>query len=63
MILYSCGISQQSTEYHWEKVNLLLEFGAWMYFNNLPTSEARLQVQWAIDVILHLGPNQSTEPG
>ncbi|KAM4729450.1 cilia- and flagella-associated protein 46 [Anableps anableps] len=51
-----------STESERQKVNLLLEFGAWLYCHNFPTFEAQLQVQWAIDILLHLGPKQATEP-
>ncbi|MEQ2283475.1 hypothetical protein AMECASPLE_011672, partial [Ameca splendens] len=54
--------SLKSTESQWQKVSLLLEFGAWLYCHNFPTSEAQLQVQWAIDILLHLGSEQATEP-
>ncbi|XP_038140005.1 cilia- and flagella-associated protein 46 [Cyprinodon tularosa] len=50
-----------STESQWQKVEFLLEFGEWLYCHNFPTSEAQNQVQLAID-ILHLGPEQASEP-
>ncbi|XP_035982462.1 cilia- and flagella-associated protein 46 [Fundulus heteroclitus] len=51
-----------STESEGHKVNLLLEFGAWLYYHNFTTSEAQLPVQYAIDILLHLGPEKEPEP-
>ncbi|XP_043992577.1 cilia- and flagella-associated protein 46 isoform X2 [Gambusia affinis] len=51
-----------SKEFEWQKVNLLLEFGGWLYFHNFPKSDAQLQVQWAIDILLHLEQKQEATP-
>ncbi|XP_034040296.1 cilia- and flagella-associated protein 46 [Thalassophryne amazonica] len=48
-----------SADTQWQKVNLLLEFGAWLYSNNFPKQDAQHQVQWAIDVFLHLETEQA----
>uniref|UniRef100_A0A087XKH0 Cilia and flagella associated protein 46 n=1 Tax=Poecilia formosa TaxID=48698 RepID=A0A087XKH0_POEFO len=48
-----------SKEFEWQKVNLLLEFGGWLYSHNFPKSDAQLPVQWAIDILLHLEPNKA----
>ncbi|KAK2823968.1 hypothetical protein Q5P01_021143 [Channa striata] len=62
------SITQQLTSYQksitsvlcadtpWQKVSRLLEFGEWLYCHNFPTADAQHQVQWAIDILLHLGP-------
>ncbi|XP_026212735.1 cilia- and flagella-associated protein 46 isoform X2 [Anabas testudineus] len=42
-----------------QKVSLLLEFGAWLYCHNFPKANAQHQVQWAIDILLHLEPGQT----
>ncbi|XP_077350768.1 cilia- and flagella-associated protein 46 isoform X2 [Festucalex cinctus] len=69
--LCSCNLTQQLTCYQksvtslmseenqWQKVSFLLSFGAWMYCHNMSTEEAQLQVQWAIDILLHLETEQS----
>ncbi|XP_032397492.1 cilia- and flagella-associated protein 46 isoform X2 [Etheostoma spectabile] len=43
-----------NVETQWQKVNLLLEFGEWLYCHNFPKDNAQHQVQWAIDILLHL---------
>lgn len=48
----------QSTKTRWQKVNLMLEFGEWLYCHNFPKARAQHQVQWAIDTILQLEPEQ-----
>lgn len=53
----------QSTETQWQKVNLLLEFAEWLYCHNFPKSNAQNQVQWAIDILLHLEPEQTEAAG
>ncbi|XP_071337384.1 cilia- and flagella-associated protein 46 isoform X2 [Trachinotus anak] len=50
--------SLSSTESRWQKVNLMLEFGEWLYCHNFPKANAHHQVQWAIDILLHLEPEQ-----
>nr|XP_029134601.1 cilia- and flagella-associated protein 46 [Labrus bergylta] len=41
-----------SAETQLQKVNLLLEFGEWLYFHNFPKTDAEQHVQWAIDILL-----------
>ncbi|XP_069395061.1 cilia- and flagella-associated protein 46 isoform X1 [Paralichthys olivaceus] len=48
-----------SSETQWQKVNLLLEFGEWLYCHNFPKANAQHQVEWAIDILLHLEPEQA----
>ncbi|XP_058493509.1 cilia- and flagella-associated protein 46-like [Solea solea] len=51
-----------STETQWQKVDLILEFGQWLYFHNFPEASAQHQVQWAIDILLHLDPEPEPDP-
>ncbi|KAK1905958.1 Cilia- and flagella-associated protein 46, partial [Dissostichus eleginoides] len=44
--------SLSSAETQWQKANLLLEFGEWLYCHNFPKADAHHQVQWAIDILL-----------
>ncbi|XP_010783908.1 protein CFAP46-like, partial [Notothenia coriiceps] len=44
--------SLTSAETQWQKANLLLEFGEWLYCHNFPKADAHHQVQWAIDLLL-----------
>ncbi|XP_034078590.1 LOW QUALITY PROTEIN: cilia- and flagella-associated protein 46 [Gymnodraco acuticeps] len=44
--------SLSSAETQWQKANLLLEFGEWLYCHNFPKADAHHQVQWAIDLLL-----------
>ncbi|XP_047458245.1 cilia- and flagella-associated protein 46 isoform X2 [Mugil cephalus] len=46
--------SLTSTETQRQKVSILLEFGAWLHCHNFPKADAQQQVQWAIDILLHL---------
>ncbi|XP_061546899.1 cilia- and flagella-associated protein 46 isoform X4 [Phycodurus eques] len=69
--LCSCNVTQQLTCYQksvtslmseenqWQKVGFLLAFGAWLYCHNLSIEDAQHQVQWAIDILLHLETEQS----
>ncbi|XP_057703978.1 cilia- and flagella-associated protein 46 isoform X1 [Corythoichthys intestinalis] len=69
--LCSCNETQQMTCYQksvtslmseenqWQKVSFLLAFGAWLYCHNMSAEEAQHQVQWAIDILLHLATGQS----
>ncbi|XP_077469731.1 cilia- and flagella-associated protein 46 [Stigmatopora argus] len=73
--LCSCNKTQQMTCYQksvtslmseenqWQKISFLLAFGAWLYCHNMSTEEAQHQVQWAIDILLHLGTGQSEKSG
>ncbi|XP_035810814.2 cilia- and flagella-associated protein 46 isoform X2 [Amphiprion ocellaris] len=54
--------SLTSTESRWQKVSILLEFGEWLYRHNFPKADAQHQVQWAIDILLHLEPEQRGGP-
>ncbi|KAF3708572.1 Cilia- and flagella-associated protein 46 [Channa argus] len=45
----------------WQQVSLLLEFGAWLYCHNFPKADAQHQVQWAIDLLLHMEPESTGE--
>nr|XP_055025478.1 cilia- and flagella-associated protein 46 isoform X3 [Misgurnus anguillicaudatus] len=38
--------------YQWQKVELLLEFGEWLYFTHFPETDARLQIDRAIDTLM-----------
>ncbi|KAM4591923.1 cilia- and flagella-associated protein 46-like [Odontesthes bonariensis] len=51
--------SLMSAETRWQKVSLLLEFAEWLYCNNFPKADARVQVQSAIDILLQPGPEQA----
>lgn len=46
-----------------EKVSLLLELGAWLYCHNFPKADAQHQVQWAIDILLHVEPEHTEGAG
>ncbi|XP_031140179.1 cilia- and flagella-associated protein 46 isoform X1 [Sander lucioperca] len=48
-----------NVETQWQKANLLLEFGEWLYCHNFPKGNAQHQVQWAIDILLHLETEQA----
>ncbi|XP_076830740.1 cilia- and flagella-associated protein 46 isoform X3 [Brachyhypopomus gauderio] len=42
----------QSAESQWQKVDILLEFGQWLYCNHYPVVDAQQQIQQAIDILL-----------
>ncbi|KAM6956181.1 cilia- and flagella-associated protein 46 [Aplochiton taeniatus] len=48
-------------EGQWQKVDYLLEFGGWLYCQSFPIADAEHQIQWAIDILLHMGTEQ-TQP-
>ncbi|XP_041867180.1 cilia- and flagella-associated protein 46 isoform X2 [Melanotaenia boesemani] len=54
--------SLMSTESQWQKVSILLEFAEWLFCHDLPKVDARLHVQWAIDILLQLQPKQVGKP-
>ncbi|GAA6097380.1 cilia- and flagella-associated protein 46 isoform X2, partial [Tachysurus ichikawai] len=49
----------QSSDSQWQKVNLLLEFAEWLYSNNFPVTDAQIQTQLAIDILLSSGLDTS----
>ncbi|XP_044228761.1 cilia- and flagella-associated protein 46 isoform X1 [Thunnus albacares] len=51
-----------SAETQCQKVSLLLEFGEWLYCHNFPKANAQHQVQWAIDILLHMETKQAEGP-
>ncbi|XP_061818672.1 cilia- and flagella-associated protein 46 isoform X2 [Nerophis lumbriciformis] len=69
--LSSCDVKQQlncfqksltsllSEENQWQKVGFMLQFGAWLYSHNISKEDAQHQVQWAIDILLHLETEKS----
>ncbi|XP_074531827.1 cilia- and flagella-associated protein 46 isoform X2 [Halichoeres trimaculatus] len=44
--------SEQSAETRCQKVDLLLEFGEWLFCHNFPKADAQQHVQWAVDILL-----------
>lgn len=42
-----------------QKCEILLEFAEWLYYNNFPLTEAQLQTQSAIDILLSTGVEAS----
>lgn len=40
-------------------MNLLLEFAEWLYSNNFPVTDAQIQTQLAIDILLSSGLDTS----
>lgn len=53
----------QSPETQWQKANVLLEFGEWLYRHNFSKSSAQQQVQWAIDIVLQQEPETREAAG
>ncbi|XP_066549340.1 cilia- and flagella-associated protein 46 [Amia ocellicauda] len=47
-------LSLQKPESAWQKVDCLLEFGQWLYCNQFPITDALHQIEWAIDILLHM---------
>ncbi|XP_041803927.1 cilia- and flagella-associated protein 46 [Chelmon rostratus] len=48
-----------SVETQRQKVGLLLEFGEWLYCHNFPKADAQHQIQWAVDILLHMETEQA----
>ncbi|CAL8299481.1 unnamed protein product [Merluccius merluccius] len=48
-------------EGRWQKADLLLGFGEWLYSQNQPLQTAKHHLHWAIDLLLHLDPEQAEE--
>ncbi|RXN24229.1 cilia- and flagella-associated 46 isoform X2 [Labeo rohita] len=36
----------------WQKVDVLLDFGEWLYLTHFPVTDARLHIEWAVDILL-----------
>lgn len=53
----------QSAETRWQKAVILLEFGEWLYQQNLPEDDGQLQVHLAIDLLLQKESDQTAEAG
>ncbi|XP_029553954.1 cilia- and flagella-associated protein 46 isoform X5 [Salmo trutta] len=47
-----------SVKSQWQKADFLLEFGEWLYCQNFPLADAQHQIQWAIDILLHMITDQ-----
>lgn len=56
-------ICEQSVETQWLKVSLLSEFGEWLYCHNFPKADGQHQVQWAVDILLHMETEQAAGAG
>ncbi|XP_070834007.1 cilia- and flagella-associated protein 46 [Chaetodon trifascialis] len=48
-----------SVESQRQKVSLLLEFGEWLYCHDFPKADAHHQIQWAVDILLHMETEQA----
>ncbi len=35
-----------------QKVDVLLEFGEWLYLTHFPLTDVRFQIEWAVDMLL-----------
>lgn len=57
------SICEQSVDTQWQKVSLLLEFGEWLYCRNFPRADGQHQVQWAVDILLHMETQQADGAG
>ncbi|XP_062851474.1 cilia- and flagella-associated protein 46 [Trichomycterus rosablanca] len=55
-------LALQSADVQWYKVDMLLEFGEWLYFNHLPIAESQLHIQSAIDVLLSTDTDTRQNP-
>ena len=49
----------QNVDSQWQKVDILLEFGEWLYSKNFPIADTQNQVQWAIDILQHMDTAQA----
>ncbi|XP_056617498.1 cilia- and flagella-associated protein 46 isoform X3 [Triplophysa dalaica] len=49
----------QDCSSQWQKVEFLLEFGEWLYFTQCPVADARLQIDWAIDILMFTDTQQT----
>ena len=44
----------QSPSNEWQKADLLLEFGQWLYYNEFPLQDAVDQIEWAMDIMINM---------
>lgn len=58
-----CSFCEQSGETRWLKISLLLEFGEWLYCHNFPRADGQHQVEWAVDLLLHMETKQADGAG
>lgn len=54
---------KQSEESQWQKANVLLEFGEWLYQQNFSKDDGKQQVHLAIDILLHTESGMTGEAG
>lgn len=59
IILKQVRVSQDCSS-QWQKVEFLLEFGEWLYFTQCPVTDARLQIDWAIDILMFTDSQQTS---
>ncbi|KAK1166636.1 cilia- and flagella-associated protein 46 [Acipenser oxyrinchus oxyrinchus] len=53
--------SLQKPESDWQKVDYLLEFGEWLYKNQFPITDSLYQIEWAIDILLHMTYSENNQ--
>lgn len=56
-------ICEQSAETQWQKANVLLEFGEWLYWQNVSKDDGQQQVHLAIDTLLQMEGDTTGEEG
>ena len=44
----------QSQSNEWLKVELLIEFGQWLYSKQFPLQDCIDQIEWAVDIMLNM---------
>ncbi|XP_026079139.1 cilia- and flagella-associated protein 46 [Carassius auratus] len=44
-----------------QKVDVLLEFGEWLYVTHFPVTDVRLQIEWAVDLLLFTDTHNTDE--
>ncbi len=45
-------MSPQSPGGQWQKLDVLLQFGEWLYLTHFPVTDVRCQIDWAVDMLL-----------
>ncbi|XP_075699341.1 cilia- and flagella-associated protein 46 isoform X2 [Rhinoderma darwinii] len=53
----------QKPENDWQKVEYLLELAEWLYCKQFPVSSANNQLDWAVDILLHMNSTSISEEG
>ena len=56
-------VQEQGAEGRWQKADLLLEFGEWLYGQNQPLQATQHHLHRAIDLLLQLDPEPAQETG